>query len=46
MPASSGLQRNQGVELSASGAILKNWNVIATYAVYDSGATRTHPIWA
>ncbi|MCP1231107.1 TonB-dependent receptor [Acetobacter indonesiensis] len=32
-------QRNQGIELSVSGQILKNWNVIATYARYDSKTT-------
>lgn len=32
----SDTQRNQGVELSVSGMIMKNWNVIATYARYDS----------
>ncbi|NHO34117.1 TonB-dependent receptor [Acetobacter sp. LMG 1636] len=34
--SSSDRQRNQGFELSASGEILKNWNVIATYAYYDA----------
>lgn len=34
--SSSDRQRNQGVELSASGEILKNWNVIGTYAFYDA----------
>ncbi|MFT8719110.1 TonB-dependent receptor [Acetobacter sp.] len=37
--ASSDRQRNQGVELSASGEILKNWQVIATYAYYDARTT-------
>lgn len=37
--SSSDQQRNQGVELSVSGSILKNWNVIATYAYYDSETT-------
>ncbi|MFT8674359.1 MAG: TonB-dependent receptor [Acetobacter sp.] len=37
--ASSDTQRNQGVELSASGRIMKNWNIIATYARYDSKTT-------
>lgn len=32
-------QRNQGIELSVSGQILKNWNMIATYARYDSKTT-------
>ncbi|KXV57908.1 membrane protein [Acetobacter senegalensis] len=32
-------QRNQGLELSVSGQILKNWNMIATYARYDSKTT-------
>ena len=32
-------QRNQGIELSVSGQILKNWNMIATYARYDSLTT-------
>ncbi len=34
--SSSDRQRNQGFELSASGEILRNWNVIATYAYYDA----------
>ena len=37
--SSSDQQRNQGVELSASGEILKNWTVIATYAYYNSETT-------
>lgn len=37
--ASSDRQRNQGVELSISGEILRNWNVIGTYAFYDSDTT-------
>ncbi|WP_084711982.1 TonB-dependent receptor [Tanticharoenia sakaeratensis] len=37
--SSSDQQRNQGVELSASGEILRNWNVIATYAYYDPKTT-------
>ena len=32
-------QRNQGLELSVSGQILRNWNMIATYARYDSITT-------
>ncbi|GBQ65453.1 TonB-dependent receptor protein [Ameyamaea chiangmaiensis NBRC 103196] len=34
--SSSDTQRNQGIELSASGEIVKNWTVIGTYAYYDS----------
>lgn len=37
--SSGDTQRNQGIELSVSGQILKNWNVIATYARYDSLTT-------
>lgn len=37
--SSGDTQRNQGIELSASGQILKNWNMIATYARYDSLTT-------
>ncbi len=37
--ASSDNQRNQGLELSASGQIVKGWNMIATYARYDSETT-------
>lgn len=37
--SSSDRQRNQGVELSVSGQILKNWNFIGTYAYYDSSTT-------
>ncbi|GBQ91764.1 TonB-dependent receptor protein [Acetobacter nitrogenifigens DSM 23921 = NBRC 105050] len=37
--SSSDRQRNQGVELSLSGQILKNWNVIGTYAYYDATTT-------
>ncbi|MBF0859229.1 TonB-dependent receptor [Gluconobacter sp. LMG 31484] len=34
--SSSDRQRNQGVELSISGEILKNWTMIGTYAFYDA----------
>ncbi|MFT8808713.1 TonB-dependent receptor [Gluconobacter sp.] len=34
--SSSDRQRNQGVELSVSGEILKNWTMIGTYAFYDA----------
>lgn len=34
--SSSDSQRNQGVELSVSGEILKNWTMIGTYAYYDA----------
>ncbi|KXV47654.1 hypothetical protein AD945_09720 [Gluconobacter albidus] len=34
--SSSDRQRNQGVELSVSGEILKNWTMIGTYAYYDA----------
>ncbi|OUJ12832.1 TonB-dependent siderophore receptor [Acetobacter okinawensis] len=37
--SSGDTQRNQGIELSVSGQILKNWNMIATYARYDSLTT-------
>ncbi|WP_254454847.1 TonB-dependent siderophore receptor [Acetobacter estunensis] len=37
--ASSDKQRNQGLELSASGNITRNWSVIGTYAFYDSRTT-------
>ncbi|WP_291364388.1 TonB-dependent receptor [Acetobacter sp. UBA5411] len=37
--ASSDRQRNQGVELGASGEIMKNWQLIATYAYYDATTT-------
>ncbi|WP_040509661.1 TonB-dependent receptor [Gluconobacter morbifer] len=34
--SSSDRQRNQGVELSISGEIMKNWTMIGTYAFYDA----------
>lgn len=37
--ASSDSQRNQGLELSASGNITANWSIIGTYALYDSRVT-------
>ncbi|MFT9295807.1 MAG: TonB-dependent siderophore receptor [Acetobacter orientalis] len=37
--ASSDKQRNQGLELSASGNITSNWSIIGTYAFYDSRVT-------
>ncbi|MFT8890366.1 MAG: TonB-dependent receptor [Acetobacter papayae] len=37
--ASSDSQRNQGLELSASGNITSDWSVIGTYAFYDSRVT-------
>jgi len=37
--ASSDQQRNQGLELSASGNITRNWTVIGTYALYDAETT-------
>lgn len=37
--SSGDAQRNQGLELSVSGQILRNWNMIATYARYDSLTT-------
>lgn len=37
--ASSDRQRNQGLELSASGNITSDWSVIGTYAFYDSRVT-------
>lgn len=37
--SSSDQQRNQGLELSASGNITKHWSVIGTYALYDSSVT-------
>ncbi|WP_367159223.1 TonB-dependent receptor [Kozakia baliensis] len=33
---SSDTQRNQGLELSVGGMIMRGWNVSATYALYDS----------
>lgn len=39
MSSSSDQQRNQGLELSASGNITKHWSVIGTYALYDSSVT-------
>lgn len=32
-------QRNQGLELSATGLILPHWNISATYALYDDETT-------
>lgn len=37
--ASSDRQRNQGLELSASGNITSDWSIIGTYAFYDSRVT-------
>lgn len=37
--SSGDTQRNQGLELSVSGQLLKNWTMIATYARYDSQTT-------
>ncbi|QHI95507.1 TonB-dependent siderophore receptor [Aristophania vespae] len=37
--SSSDSQRNQGIELSASGNITRNWSIIGTYAFYDSRVT-------
>ncbi|NHN88554.1 TonB-dependent receptor [Acetobacter conturbans] len=37
--ASSDRQRNQGIEMSVSGEIMKNWQVIGTYAYYDATTT-------
>jgi len=37
--ASSDQQRNQGLELSASGNITRNWTIIGTYALYDAETT-------
>ncbi|WP_259654512.1 TonB-dependent receptor [Gluconacetobacter dulcium] len=36
---SSDRQRNQGLELSVGGMIMRGWNVSATYALYDSDTT-------
>lgn len=33
---SSDKQRNQGLELSVGGMIMRGWNISATYALYDS----------
>lgn len=40
--SSGDAQRNQGLELSVSGQILRNWNMIATYARYDSLTTSSN----
>ncbi|MDF7674625.1 TonB-dependent receptor [Acetobacteraceae bacterium ESL0709] len=37
--SSSDKERNQGIELSVSGNITKNWSIIGTYAFYDSRVT-------
>ncbi|CDG39387.1 Ferrichrome-iron receptor [Asaia bogorensis] len=37
--SSSDSQRNQGVELSLSGQITRNWSLIGTYAYYDATTT-------
>ncbi|MFW7269291.1 TonB-dependent receptor [Gluconacetobacter sp. Hr-1-5] len=36
---SSDRQRNQGLELSVGGMIMRGWNVSATYSLYDSDTT-------